>query len=616
MRRAFNSRERFALYSAADGKCTLCGTELEAGWHADHVNPYSRGGPTDVINGAALCPPCNQQKGNKIMTDRRTQWQEEGVAKFLQSNEDFLITACPGAGKTRLGLMAARRGFDEGLFDRVYVIVPRKALQKQWAAEAENYGFYLLNDLNNANHDIPKDAHGAVGTYAQVSSWKEKWRHWTSRQRTLVIFDEIHHCADDESSSWGAAIKQAFEPAIRRLALSGTPFRTDTKFIPFVKYVLTKDEKEKWAAESNYSLSYRDALAVGICQDVRFWMMDGEGRWHNVGEKSAHTSTVSDTDQSALMTTLYDPTLTWVPSLMREADKELTRIRDEMPNAGGLIIASSVSLAKEYAKLMSGICGEPVNYVVHDDLFSPDPYESIKQFRQGTQRWIVAVDMITEGVDIPRIRVEVLASRKKTEMWFRQMVGRAVRINEVNVTSTIFIPELKEYVALASKIMDEEVSAGLSERLEDTQRIVADQQQELPFDPITPLASSSASLGLLIKGGDHLGADAIAQAKALVAAIPELGRLSLETQFQVCSYYATSAVAVNVPQTSVVEVSQNELRQQWRTAVNRKVASKAKSPDDFPKIHGKLNAMFDERYLSEASIATLKARMDVLDRWS
>ena len=616
MRRAFNSRERFALYSAANGKCTLCGTELEAGWHADHINPYSRGGPTDVINGAAVCPPCNQQKGNKIMTDRRTQWQEEGVAKFFQSNDDFLVTACPGAGKTRLGLMAARRGFDAGLFDRVYVIVPRKALQKQWAAEAENYSFYLTYDLNNANHDIPKDAHGAVGTYAQVSSHREKWRHWTSRQRTLVIFDEIHHCADDETSSWGAAIMEAFEPATRRLALSGTPFRTDTKFIPFVEYVPIEDEKEKYAAFSHYSLPYRDAIAAGMCQDVRFWMMDGEGRWHNVSEKSAHTSTVSDTDQSALMTTLYDSTLTWVPSLMREADKELTRIRDEMPNAGGLIIASSVGHAKDYAKLMSGICGEPVTYVVHDDLSNPDPYESIKQFRGGTQRWIVAVDMITEGVDIPRIRVEVLASRKKTEMWFRQMVGRAVRMNEVNVTSTIFIPELKEYVALAAKIEDEEVSAGLTERLEDTQRTVADQQQELPFDPITPLASSSATLGLLIKNGDHMGSDAIAQAKALVAAIPELGRLSLETQVQVCSYYSTSPVAANVPQTRAVEVSQNDLRQQMRTAVNRRVASLAKAPDDFAKIHGKLNAMFSERSLSEASIATLKARMDVLATWS
>ena len=96
MRRAFNSRERFALYSAANGKCTLCGTELEAGWHADHINPYSRGGPTDVINGAALCPPCNQQKGNKIMTDPRDRWQAETFEVFFELRKDsFLIDACP-----------------------------------------------------------------------------------------------------------------------------------------------------------------------------------------------------------------------------------------------------------------------------------------------------------------------------------------------------------------------------------------------------------------------------------------------------------------------------------------------------------------------------------------
>lgn len=41
----------------------MCGRRLEPGWHADHKQPYSKGGPTDTLNGQALCPKCDQQKG-------------------------------------------------------------------------------------------------------------------------------------------------------------------------------------------------------------------------------------------------------------------------------------------------------------------------------------------------------------------------------------------------------------------------------------------------------------------------------------------------------------------------------------------------------------------------
>ena len=53
-------------------------------------------------------------------------------------------------------------------------------------------------------------------------------------RRTLVILDEIHHAGD--SRSWGDGVKAAFEPAVRRLMLTGTPFRSDDNPIPFVTY--------------------------------------------------------------------------------------------------------------------------------------------------------------------------------------------------------------------------------------------------------------------------------------------------------------------------------------------------------------------------------------------
>ncbi len=117
VKRRFSSRERVALYLAADGKCEGCGVELGEGWHADHVHPYSKGGPTDVVNGAALCPQCNMRKGNKMERDMnqdpRSRWQKDAITKFLNCDHDFLVTATPGAGKTKMALQSAKRLLDD-----------------------------------------------------------------------------------------------------------------------------------------------------------------------------------------------------------------------------------------------------------------------------------------------------------------------------------------------------------------------------------------------------------------------------------------------------------------------------------------------------------------------
>ena len=47
--------------------------------------------------------------------------------------------------------------------------------------------------------------------------------------------------------------------------------------------------------------------------------------------------------------------------------------------------------------------------------------------RPRREPWIVAVNMVSEGVDIPRLRVGVYATAAKTPLIFRQIVGRFVR---------------------------------------------------------------------------------------------------------------------------------------------------------------------------------------------
>ncbi|MBD4678438.1 ATP-dependent helicase, partial [Xanthomonas citri pv. citri] len=88
--------------------------------------------------------------------------------------------------------------------------------------------------FTNRQVDEASDYHGVALTYQGVASNPEVHRIRTLRTRTLVILDEVHHGGDNKS--WGDALRVAFEGATRRVCLTGTPFRSDTSPIPFVRY--------------------------------------------------------------------------------------------------------------------------------------------------------------------------------------------------------------------------------------------------------------------------------------------------------------------------------------------------------------------------------------------
>ena len=90
-----------------------------------------------------------------------------------------------------------------------------------------------------------------------------------------MILDEIHHAGD--ARSWGEAVREAFEPATRRLALAGTPFRSDANPIPFVRYEAEADGSRRSAADSSYG--YAGALADGVVRPVLFLAYAGQTRW-------------------------------------------------------------------------------------------------------------------------------------------------------------------------------------------------------------------------------------------------------------------------------------------------------------------------------------------------
>ena len=162
-------------------------------------------------------------------------WQRRALVKYLAAKpRDFLAVATPGSGKTTFALRIAAELLAERTIDQVTVVVPTEHLKVQWAAAAARAGIALDPKFSNANAQTSSEYHGVVVTYAQVASHPTRHRVRTENRRTLVIFDEIHHGGD--AKSWGEAIREAFDDATRRLALTGTPFRSDDSAIPFVTY--------------------------------------------------------------------------------------------------------------------------------------------------------------------------------------------------------------------------------------------------------------------------------------------------------------------------------------------------------------------------------------------
>ena len=204
-------------------------------------------------------------------TVRLRPWQKAALDQFVASPQRgaFLAVATPGAGKTTFALTAARALSSPRVAGRLVVVAPTAHLKLQWARAAARSPASgpFLGCLRRAR--CPRDMHGIVTSYQQVATSVPLLRRLS--QDAFVVFDELHHAADDRA--WGAAIQQAFGESGRRLALSGTPFRSDTRAIPFVSY--HGDE-----AVPDFEYSYGDALADRrVVRPVYFPTTNGQMEW-------------------------------------------------------------------------------------------------------------------------------------------------------------------------------------------------------------------------------------------------------------------------------------------------------------------------------------------------
>jgi superfamily II DNA or RNA helicase len=345
-------------------------------------------------------------------------WQRQALAQLDRWQKGpFLLSAAPGAGKTRPALELARSLIQRRAAQRVVVLCPTAPLTRQWAAAAAALRLQLQPDASGPRP--PRDFHGVAVTYARVAADPAAWAAGASPE-TLVIADEAHHLGDE--LAWGQSFQRAFASSPRWLLLSGTPFRSDATPIPGVRY------DEHGLAQPDFSYTYAQAAAEGICRPVAFVAFDGTLSWRSgddVVESSFETVLTNREAGRRYRTAISTELPEGLPRILREADTRLRGLRtDGHRDAGALAVAADSTHARQIAKLLKEATGRSPVLVLHTDAQAA---RKLEQFKRSSDPWIVAVNMVSEGVDIPRLRVGVYATAAKTPLIFRQIVGRFVR---------------------------------------------------------------------------------------------------------------------------------------------------------------------------------------------
>jgi len=448
--------------------------------HGDHMVPWVEGGRTVPGNLQALCGSCNLRKGRTPQAvvkasfdadflspghgELRT-WQSEALAIVLDmiGREPVLVEACPGAGKTQFGLEVAYRLVADGLISRVLVVVPTLGIADGWrrSASAESPGsptLPLRSQRNWRSVDPLGDQWlGAVITYQSLFASTEMFlAHATDPgHRTLVIFDEVHHAG--AGSAWGISAQEAFAAgAAGILSLTGTPFRSGRDPIVFVP-------SEHGIARPHYEYSYEKAIKGGACRPVQFVEARGQALYRT-GDGREQLTTFDDELSQAGGRRRLRAALEWVgpgsiaEKMLADADQFLIGLRDQGDSdAAGLVVCVDCAHADTIARFMSERISRVRPIVACSrlhDVNDADPANAIRRFRESHDPWLVAVNMLSEGVDIPRLRVVVYLTNRLTLLSFRQIVGRVVRTDPANSDDhgRVYIPADKHLIEMAREV--------------------------------------------------------------------------------------------------------------------------------------------------------------------
>ncbi|WP_428819989.1 DEAD/DEAH box helicase [Microbulbifer sp. MCCC 1A16149] len=380
-------------------------------------------------------------------------WQieciEQCISNFSKGEKHFLCLATPGAGKTTMASTLARKLLEENYIDMVMCFSPSVVVAADFKAELEAKTGKTLNGLL-----------GSIGfsvTYQSMLSLEPHFWSLLKRYRTLVIFDEIHHCAGTGvpgeptlANAWGSKVISNIQgEAAYTIALTGTPWRSDQ-----LPIVLANYNRKSGLVKCDYSYGLTQAIKDNVCRLPQFTIIDND----NVGYIHDKTSTYYQSFSELLNESncSYQKLLEskdLIQYCLSKATKKLDSLRRKNEFAGGLIVSTSVSHANQIHRILLDKFGENADIVTHKDIDAP---KKIREFKHSDRKWIISVGMISEGTNIPRLQVCCHLTRVKTELYFRQILGRILRSHgKHSEIGYMFVPAEPTLIEYANSVKND-----------------------------------------------------------------------------------------------------------------------------------------------------------------
>jgi superfamily II DNA or RNA helicase len=377
------------------------------------------------------------------------EWQSAAVNKALKwltetrDDRHFLINAAPGSGKTICASVIAKRLLEKGEIERVIVIAPRAEVVKQWGEEFRYVTGRHMTKVTGADGDVSDFGLDLCATWSAIESLQDAFHAVCQQHKTLVICDEHHHAA--VQAAWGTGANDAFRDAAYVVVLSGTPIRSDGRETVWLAF----DDQGQidHPEDGTYTLGYGEAVELNYCRPITFHRHEGKFSVKLSPDEEIAVSGTEDVELDAslkrvkgLQQALDYYRLVCTPKYLSDGStpdvdsyqgtmlqwgiSKLDDLQETVPEAGGLVIAPSIGVAEYMAELLERLDGErPI--LVHSQM--PNAESRIAAFKNSNKRWLVSVAMISEGVDIKRLRLLVYLPNAKTELAFRQAMGRVVR---------------------------------------------------------------------------------------------------------------------------------------------------------------------------------------------
>ncbi len=470
-------------------------------------------------------------------------WQNEAFAGYLANLKagkcSELWEATPGAGKTAAALRLIAHQLRTRRATSALIVVPTSHLRIQWSRAAAELGLHLDSNFSGGRTKLTEDFHGAVITYQQIGNRSATFR--ALAKRSVVILDEIHHAGD--GMTWGNAVRNTLEGAPYVLALSGTAFRSDNNPIPFVTY-----DKDGLSAP-DFTYPYARAVEERVCRPTAVFTYGGHVAWME-GEREVSADFSDSLDGIASgrrLRAALDPDVGWVRPMLVDAHRTLLSTRAEHPEAGALMVCADRQHARRLAKLLKIVTGDEPTVVLSDDASAS---RKIKEFADNTRTWLVACNMVSEGVDIPRLRVGVYGTTIRTKMYFRQFLGRIVRVQShvpgLQV-SYLYLPSDPTLHQLAEEIEIESghIISRLREQDEDDIRL--DRHRELREEPSwAPLAATNSGVNSVIVHGNQLAlfGETMVQGVAMHEAVQREVRTTLDARLTRSEFKARIATQI------------------------------------------------------------------------